>query len=71
MESEQPQSPPKITIETFFGSLPMRGDIEPYEVQRNLRALDWIEQIVDGSNGGLEYEVSDDRTLVVGVVGHV
>ena len=47
MESEQPQSPPKITIETFFGSLPMRGDIEPYEVQRNLRALDWIEQIVD------------------------
>ena len=70
MESEQPQSPPKITIETFFGSLPIRGDIEPYEVQRNLRALDWIEQIVDGSNGGLEYEVSDDRTLVVGVVGH-
>jgi len=56
---------PPIVFATFFGDVAVDAVCDDAEVQKNLRALEWIKEIVEGSNGSLFYETKDDSKMVV------
>jgi len=64
-ESEAPTEEAPRVLSTAFGSLEIDTDATPEDVERNLRALSWIEEIVEDSNGALTYAMDDTNRLIV------
>ena len=64
-ESEAPTEEAPRVLSTTFGSLEIDTDATPEDVERNLRALSWIEEIVEDSNGVLTYTMDDTNRLIV------
>ena len=69
------QRKPRITsagnISSTFGLIKVEGDFDKHDLQRNIMAISWIDEIVEDSNGALEYENTSTGVVVAAHMGKV
>ncbi|DAC46563.1 MAG TPA: hypothetical protein D7H93_02280, partial [Candidatus Poseidoniales archaeon] len=69
------QRKPHITsagnISSTFGLIKVEGDFDKDDLQRNIMAISWIDEIVADSNGALEYENTSTGVVVAAHMGKV
>ena len=69
------QRKPHITsagnISSTFGLIKVEGDFDKEDLQRNIMAISWIDEIVADSNGALEYENTSTGVVVAAHMGKV
>ena len=58
-------------ISSTFGVIKVSEEMDEDDVQRNMLALTWIDDIVNDSNGSLEYENTSNGVVVVGYLDNV
>ena len=67
------QRKPHITsagnISSTFGLIKVEGDFDKDDLQRNIMAISWIDEIVADSNGALEYENTSTGVVVAAHMG--
>ena len=70
-EQSAEEEEPTWTLETSFGAVEVFPFIDDETINKNLRALCWIEEIVAGSNGALTYQKDGSNRLISAHVGEV
>lgn len=69
------QRKPRVTsagnISSTFGLIKVEGDFDKHDLQRNIMAISWIDEIVGDSNGALEYENTSTGVVVAAHMGKV
>lgn len=58
-------------ISSTFGVIKVSEEMDEDDVQRNMLALTWIDDIVNDSNGSLEYENTSNGVVAVGYLDNV
>ena len=72
--ARKPKKPRRTSagnISSTFGVIRVSEEIDEIDVQRNMLALTWIDDIVNDSNGSLEYENTSNGVVVVGYLDNV
>ena len=70
-EQNAAEEEPTWTLQTSFGAVEVFPFIDDETINKNLRALCWIEEIVAGSNGALTYQKNGSNRLISAHVGEV
>ena len=72
--ARKPKKPRRTSagnISSTFGVIRVSEEIDEIDVQRNMLALTWIDDIVNDSNGSLEYENTSNGVVAVGYLDNV
>ena len=72
--ARKPKKPRRTSagnISSTFGVIRVSEEIDEIDVQRNMLALTWIDDIVNDSNGSLEYENTSNGVVAVGYLDSV
>jgi hypothetical protein len=72
--ARKPKKPRRTSagnISSTFGVIKVSEEMDEDDVQRNMLALTWIDDIVNDSNGSLEYENTSNGVVVVGYLDNV
>ena len=72
--ARKPKKPRRTSagnISSTFGVIKVSEEIDEDDVQRNMLALTWIDDIVNDSNGSLEYENTSNGIVAVGYLDSV
>ena len=72
--ARKPRKPRKTSsgnISSTFGVIRVSEEIDEIDIQRNMVALTWIDDIVNDSNGALEYENTSNGVVAVGYMDDV
>ena len=70
-KSKKPRRTSAGNISSTFGVIRVSEEIDEIDVQRNMLALTWIDDIVNDSNGSLEYENTSNGVVAVGYLDNV
>jgi|TARA_B110000444_G_scaffold56704_1_gene52899 hypothetical protein len=70
-EQSVAEEEPPWTLQTSFGAVEVFPFIDDETINKNLRALCWIEEIVAGSNGALTYQKDGSNRLISAHIGEV
>jgi hypothetical protein len=72
--ARKPKKPRRTSagnISSTFGVIKVSEEMDEDDVQRNMLALTWIDDIVNDSNGSLEYENTSNGVVAVGYLDNV